>query len=99
MVFPQLREKARMSRQRVTLNLPTERLAQAIYPCCGQPVVPERLSLPPIKRRILETVQRQSGISAEQLREIILQSNPAVAPKITRSRTFTSSNLINSWRP
>jgi hypothetical protein len=40
-------------------------------PTCGQPIVPGGLHLPPIKRRILETVQRRPGVSAAELREII----------------------------
>src|SRR5215207_7416317 len=58
--------KARMLRQRVAFDFPT-----ATCPRCGQPIVPEGLSLPPIKRRILDAVQRCPGISAEQLRDVV----------------------------
>jgi hypothetical protein len=40
-------------------------------PACGQPILPARLSLPPIKQRILAIVQRRPGITAAQLREVV----------------------------
>jgi hypothetical protein len=52
-----------------------------ICPCCGQPVLPEGLSLPPIKRRILDAVQRHPGITAEHLREIVWQADPNGGPE------------------
>ena len=53
----------------------------AICPCCGQPIVPEGLSLPPIKQKILETVQRCPGISAGELRGVVWAADPNGGPE------------------
>jgi hypothetical protein len=65
-----------MLHQRVTSDFPT-----AICPCCGQPILPEGLRLPPIKARILDAVQRHPGISAERLRGIVWQADPNGGPE------------------
>jgi hypothetical protein len=71
-----------VSPQRVTGNFPTnEGAAWAICPCCGQPIVPEGLSLPPIKQKILETVQRCPGISAGELRGVVWAADPNGGPE------------------
>jgi DNA-binding response OmpR family regulator len=50
-------------------------------PACGQVMVPnEELRLPPIKRRILEIVQRRPGVSAEQLRSAVWEHDPNGGP-------------------
>ena len=38
---------------------------------CGQPIIPPIPDLPPTKLRILETVKRRPGISAEELRSLV----------------------------
>ena len=53
----------------------------AVCPCCGQPVVPNGLRLPPIKRRILDAVQRCPGISAGELRDVIWAADPNGGPE------------------
>jgi hypothetical protein len=71
-----------MSHQSVTSDFPTNKgPARAICPRCGQPILPEGLSLPPIKRRILDAVQRHPGISAEDLREIVWRADPNGGPE------------------
>jgi hypothetical protein len=47
---------------------PTADAQARLCPHCGQPIAPAGLHLPPIKQRILDTVRRRPGISAEQLR-------------------------------
>ena len=71
-----------MLHQSVTSDFPTNNEpAQAICPCCGQPILPEGLSLPPIKRRILDAVQRRPCISAEELRGVVWASDPSGGPE------------------
>jgi hypothetical protein len=65
---------------------------QSTCPCCGQPVVPETLPLPPVKRRILEAVRRHPGISAEGLRAGVWADDPMVVRRIARFCTFMSIN-------
>jgi hypothetical protein len=43
----------------------------AICPTCNQPIVPPIPDLTPLKQRILESVKRRPGISAEQLRSLV----------------------------
>ena len=65
-----------MLHQRVASDFPT-----ATCPRCGQPIVPEGLSLPPIKRRILDAVQRCPGISAGELRDVVWAADPSGGPE------------------
>jgi hypothetical protein len=50
-------------------------------PACGQVIIPDRLRLPPIKRRIFEAVQRRPDISAEELRCIVWADDPNGGPE------------------
>jgi hypothetical protein len=52
-----------------------------ICPCCGQRLIPQDLALPPIKRRILDAVQRRPGISAEELRTSVWAADPNGGPE------------------
>jgi hypothetical protein len=52
-----------------------------VCPHCGAPLVPSGLRLPPIKRRILEAVQRRPDISAEDLRAIVWADDPNGGPE------------------
>jgi len=56
-------------------------MAAALCPCCGQPIVPAGLALPPTKQRILDTVRRRPGVTAEELREIVWADDPAGGPE------------------
>jgi hypothetical protein len=44
---------------------------RSICPTCGQPVVPDGLTLPPVKARILDIVRRRPGVDAEALRAAV----------------------------
>ena len=48
---------------------------------CGQPIPPTGLRLPPIKQRILETVQSHPDISAEALRCLVWADDPNGGPE------------------
>jgi len=48
---------------------------------CGQPIAPTGLRLPPIKKRILDTVKRRPGISAEELRSVVWAGDPNGGPE------------------
>jgi hypothetical protein len=48
---------------------------------CGQPLIPTDLGLPPIKRRILDAVQRCPGIGAEDLRAVVWADDPNGGPE------------------
>jgi hypothetical protein len=50
-------------------------------PTCGQVLVPEGLRLPPIKRRILEAVQRRPDITTEALRCVVWVDDPNGGPE------------------
>src|SRR5262249_29471168 len=53
----------------------------AACPRCGAPLIPPGLALPPIKKRILDAVRRQPGISAEELRCVAWAHDPAGGPE------------------
>jgi DNA-binding response OmpR family regulator len=49
---------------------------------CGQPLLQrDRLSLPPLKARILDLVQRNPGVSAEVLRGLVWADDPNGGPE------------------
>jgi hypothetical protein len=48
---------------------------------CGQVIVPAGLQLPPIKKRILEMVQRRPRIPAAALRELVWADDPNGGPE------------------
>jgi hypothetical protein len=50
-------------------------------PHCGQVLVPKGLLLPPVKRRILDAVQRRPGITAEDLRTVVWADDPNGGPE------------------
>jgi hypothetical protein len=50
-------------------------------PCFGQRLIPPGLVLPPIKRRILDAVQRRPGINSEALRGVIWATDPNGGPE------------------
>jgi hypothetical protein len=50
-------------------------------PHCGQILVPDDLALPPVKRRILDAVQRRPGIAAEDLRALVWAEDPNGGPE------------------
>lgn len=50
-------------------------------PACGQAILPARLSLPPIKARILHAVQTRPGITAEELRCVVWAHDPNGGPE------------------
>lgn|SRR5262245_1360893 len=52
-----------------------------VCPSCGQPILPERLRLSPIRQRILDAVQCRPGISAEELRCAVWCSDPSGGPE------------------
>jgi len=58
------------------------RSQQPICDACGQPVLmrSELPPLPPIKQRILETVKRRPGITAQQLRDWVWVDDPNGGP-------------------
>jgi hypothetical protein len=50
--------------------------------CCGQPIVPaQHPYLPPIKRKIFDTVRRCPGITAEDLRCVVWADDPDGGPE------------------
>jgi len=61
--------------------------------CCGQPIVPPVPDLTPLKRRILDTVQRLPGISAEELRGIVWD-DPSGGPEC-RHTIFVHISQLN----
>jgi hypothetical protein len=80
-IFSDTKTGADAVSSRSTSNFPTQGPAWAICPRCGQPILPEGLSLPPIKRRILDAVQRHPGISGEDLREVVWRADPNGGPE------------------
>jgi len=50
-------------------------------PTCGAPIVSAELTLPPIKKCILDAVRRRPGITAEQLRGIVWARDPNGGPE------------------
>ena len=64
-----------------------------VCPRCGQPIVPPVPDLTPLKRRILDTVQRLPGISAEELRGIVWD-DPSGGPEC-RHTIFVLISQLN----
>ena len=62
-----------------------------ICPTCGSPIVPPVPELTPIKQRILDTVKRRPGVSAEELARSFGTIPPAGRNAGTRF-SFTSRN-------
>ena len=60
---------------------------------CGQPIVPPVPDLTPIKQRILDTVKRRPGISAEELRTIVWD-DPSGGPEC-RHTIFVHISQLN----
>jgi hypothetical protein len=56
-------------------------MTSKICPCCGQPMVPTDLVLPPVKARILELVRRRPGIDAATLRALVWANDPTGGPE------------------
>ena len=61
--------------------------------CCGQPIVPPVPDLTPLKRKILDTVQRRPGISAEELRSLVWD-DPSGGPEC-RHTIFVHISQLN----
>jgi hypothetical protein len=64
-----------------------------ICSACGQPIVPPVPDLTPIKQRILNTVKRRPGISAEELRATVWD-DPSGGPEC-RHTIFVHISQLN----
>jgi len=65
-----------------------------ICPTCRQPIVPPVPDLTPLKRRILDSVKRRPGISAEELRCAVWADDPNGGPEC-RHTIFVHISQLN----